>query len=459
MSKFIQTINPATEQSLNEYLILTENEIDFKLNYAYKSFKSWSKINIATRSQSMLKLASLLKKKKEELAHLMACEMGKPIKSGILEIEKCALLCEHYALHSENYLTPHLIKTEMHKTFVCYQAQGLVLAIMPWNFPFWQVFRAAVPALMAGNGVILKHAPNTTGCGQKIIDLFIEADFPQWLFQAFVLDNFLTLKTIAHKYIIGVTFTGSVETGKIIAMTAGKNLKKVILELGGNDPYIVLEDANLDLAADSIVTSRLNNCGQVCIAPKRIIVVKTILDLFVAKIISKMANYKMGDPLLNETNLGPMARDDLRNKVHKQVVATVKSGATLHNGGKIPKGKGFYYPPTLLLNVTREMPAFNEELFGPVINIIAANDEQDAITLANNSEYGLGGGVFTNNIKRGEEIAKNEIEAGSCFVNTFVSSDPRVPFGGIKNSGFGRELSKEGIVEFVNIKTVSIKAS
>lgn len=452
----IQTINPATEAVLQEYPTFNEKQIEALIDAGHLTFNIWKKTTFLQRKQAMLKMASLLRQKKNDFALLMASEMGKPISAGKAEIEKCAWVCEHYAEHAEDYLQPRTIQTEMKKTLVCYQPLGIVFAIMPWNFPFWQVFRFAVPTLMAGNAVILKHAPISTGTGEAIAALFLEAGFPDHLFQHFILDNEMAAKVIAHKKIVAVTLTGSERAGQVVAANAGSHLKKAVLELGGNDPYVILEDADLDLAANCIVTSRLNNSGQVCIAAKRIIAVKSICDQLVENIKEKMARYKMGNPLDETTNLGPMARDDLRKTLHEQVLKSVKLGAKLAIGGEIPKGRGFYYPPTLLLEVSKGTPAFDEELFGPVIAIINAENEMDAIQLANQSEYGLGAAVFTKDLARGEHIARYELEAGACFVNAFVASDPRVPFGGIKNSGYGRELSKEGILEFVNTKTVAI---
>ncbi|OCH98479.1 succinate-semialdehyde dehydrogenase [Legionella jamestowniensis] len=452
----IQTVNPATEEVLNEYHLLTEEQIEACIDAAQVSFKVWKKTPFSQRKQLMLNLAKLLRDKKEELALLIAKEMGKPITSGKAEIEKCAWVCEHYAENAEHYLQPRPIQTEMKKTKVCYQPLGIVFAIMPWNFPFWQVFRFAVPALMAGNAAILKHAPISTGTGNKIAALFEEAGFPKHLFQHFVLDNDLAAKVIANNKIVAVTLTGSEKAGAAVASNAAEHLKKAVLELGGSDPYLVLHDADLDLAAKAIVTSRLNNSGQVCIAAKRILAVEPIHDKLVEKIKALMANYQMGDPLDEKTNMGPMARDDLRKSLHEQVVKSVKSGAKLIEGGEIPKRKGFYYPPTLLLNVKKGMPAFDEELFGPVLAVTKVKDEAEAIQMANDTSYGLGAAVFTKDLARGEHIAQYEIEAGACFVNALVASDPRVPFGGIKRSGFGRELSKEGILEFVNTKAVAV---
>ncbi|WP_454783647.1 NAD-dependent succinate-semialdehyde dehydrogenase [Legionella sp. WA2024007413] len=455
----IQTVNPATEQTLQSYNCLSEQEVTEKLNKAHEAYLEWKKTSFSKRKALMLRLAQLLKSKTEELAHLMSVEMGKPITAGIAEINKCAWLCEHYAEHAEEYLAEKVVQTDMKKSKVCHLPLGVVFAIMPWNFPFWQVFRFAVPTLMAGNVAVLKHAPISSGTGNKIEELFLEAGFPEYVFQHLIVDNDGAAKIIEHPAVIAVTLTGSGRAGSAVASHAGKFLKKAVLELGGSDPYIVLEDADLDLAARCIVNSRLSNSGQVCIAAKRIIVLKSVEEELVQKIIEHISTFKMGDPLNSETKLGPLARSDLRENLHIQVEKSVKQGAKLLLGGIIPEGKGFYYPPTLLTNVTPGMPAFDEELFGPVIAIITVNNEKEAIEYANQSQYGLGAAVFTRNLERGEHIATYEIEAGACFVNAFVASDPRLPFGGIKESGFGRELSREGILEFVNTKTIAISDS
>ncbi|KTD20279.1 succinate semialdehyde dehydrogenase [Legionella lansingensis] len=455
----IRTINPATEEVLKEYSTLSEKQLSAYIDAAHLCFKVWRKTPFSQRKQAMLRLAKLLRDKKDDLALLIATEMGKPITAGRAEIEKCAWVCEHYAENAESYLQPRLVKTEMKKAMVCYQPLGVIFAIMPWNFPFWQVFRFAAPSIMAGNVAILKHAPISTGTGNKIAELFLEAGFPEHLFQHFVLDNDLAAKVIANDKIVAVTLTGSEKAGSIVASNAAAHLKKAVLELGGSDPYLVLHDADLDLAAKAIVTSRLNNAGQVCIAAKRVIAVDSVCNQLTDKIQNLMANYHPGDPLDDTTNMGPMARDDLRKSLHEQVEKSVKCGAKLVEGGVIPKRKGFYYPPTLLTEVKKGMPAFDEELFGPVIAITRVQDEVEAIQLANETQYGLGAAVFTQDLARGEHIAQHEIEAGSCFVNAYVASDPRLPFGGIKRSGFGRELSKEGILEFVNTKTVAVNDS
>ncbi len=452
----IQTINPTNEQVLASYDCLNEKEIYHKIDQGQEAYLTWRQTSFSTRKQLMNQMANLLRKQSDELAKLMSMEMGKPINQGKAEIEKCALLCEHYVAHVEEYLAPRFIKIEMKTAKVCYTPLGIVFAIMPWNFPFWQVFRFAVPTIMAGNAAILKHAPISTGTGNKIEELFKQAGFPSFLFQHFIVDNDGASKIIEHQSIIAVTLTGSERAGRSVAAQAGNNLKKTVLELGGCDPYLILEDADLELAAQNIVTSRLNNAGQVCIAAKRIIVIKTIKEQLIEKIQKHISDYVMGDPLDPKIKLGPMARKDLRDTLQIQVEKSLKQGAKLLGGGIIPNKRGFYYPPTLLTEVKPGMPAFDEELFGPVIAVCSAETEEEAIKLANKGSYGLGAAVFTRDLKRGERIATEEIEAGVCFVNAFVVSDPRLPFGGIKNSGYGRELSKEGILEFVNTRTVVV---
>ncbi|MBL7478840.1 NAD-dependent succinate-semialdehyde dehydrogenase [Legionella bononiensis] len=455
----IQTINPATEQLLAVYDCLNDDAINTKIEAGHNAYLSWKNSPFIKRQGLMLQLAHILEQNKEELAHLMSQEMGKPITSGKAEIDKCSWVCEHYAEHAESYLASRTIETEMKTAKVCYRPLGIVFGIMPWNFPFWQVFRFAVPTLMAGNAALLKHAPISSGTGNRIELLFKEADFPPNLFQHIIIDNEGAAKVIQNPYVSGVTLTGSERAGSSVASQAGKYLKKSVLELGGSDPYLILEDADTDLAAHSIVASRLNNSGQVCIAAKRVIVVKAIEKELTQKIMEHISSYKMGNPLDPKTNLGPLARKDLRDNLHNQVEKSMKQGAKLLLGGIIPEGKGFYYPPTVLTDIKPGMAAFDEELFGPVISICAVESEEEGISFANKGKYGLGAAVFTRNVQKGERIASNEIEAGVCFVNSFVASDPRVPFGGIKHSGYGRELSREGILEFVNTKTIAISDS
>ncbi|MFZ4077589.1 MAG: NAD-dependent succinate-semialdehyde dehydrogenase [Legionellaceae bacterium] len=453
----IQTINPATGACINAYPLLKADQLIKAITNTQQAFHGWKKTSFVMRSELMHEAALLLRQHKNTYAHLMAQEMGKPIAAGALEIEKCATVCEHYATHTADYLASQTLKSEQKTSIVTYQPLGIVFGIMPWNFPFWQVFRFAVPTLMAGNAVLLKHAPITTGSGLMIQALFEEAGFPPSLFQTLLIDIPSAADVIAHDDVAAVTFTGSTNAGRTIASAAGQHLKKVVLELGGNDPYLVLHDADLKHAAACLVTSRLNNAGQSCIAAKRIIVVESVMDDFMQHLEKEMDRYTLGDPINPNTTLGPMAREDLRATLHDQVMRSQDQGARLVLGGVLPEGPGFYYPKTLLTHVKPGMPAFDEELFGPVLSIIQAKNEQEAIQLANQSRYGLGGGVFTQDIKRGEAIALHAIETGSCFINECVSSTPHLPFGGIKNSGYGRELSREGQLEFVNIKTMVIQ--
>lgn len=452
----IQTINPVTGNVLHHYQLLNKAQVEHQIDNAYERFQSWRKTDVAKRRVFMLNLANCLRTKQDELAILMATEMGKPITAGIAEIQKCAWVCEHYAEHAASYLAPQLIKTDMKKSMICYQPLGIVFAVMPWNFPFWQVFRFAAPNIMAGNIGLLKHAAISTGTGNAIMALFQEAGFPEHVFQHIVIDTDMAAYVIAHERVAGVTLTGSERAGRIVASNAGSHLKKTVLELGGSDPYIVLADADLDLAAKNIVASRLNNSGQTCIAAKRTIVVREVAEQLIVKMIELASQYTMGDPLDPNTQLGPMARADLRDSLHQQVVDSLAAGATLRMGGVIPDKPGYYYPVTVLADAHSGMPAFDDELFGPVFVVITAGDEADAIRLANQTRFGLGAAVFTRDLKRGEYIATHEIEAGTCFVNSMVVSDPRLPFGGIKHSGYGRELSREGFLEFMNIKTVGI---
>lgn len=453
----IQTFNPSTGIALKTYTCLPNVDIDALIQAAHKTYQTWHKTSVQERAKHMSRLADLLIKNKDKYAALIATEMGKPITSGRAEIEKCALACRHYATHSATYLAPRTIQTEATKSYICYEPTGLLFAIMPWNFPFWQVFRCAAPNLMAGNGVILKHAPIVTGCALAIEDLFREAGFPAGIFLTLVIDEEQAKQVIAHPHIIGVTLTGSERAGKAVAAEAGKHTKKVVLELGGNDPYLILEDADLEQAAEICLQSRLANSGQVCIAAKRLIVVASIKEVFQKYVMAQLDRYTMGDPLDEHIQLGPLARADLRKKLHQQIQISVSQGARLVCGGRVPTGKGFYYPITVLDNVKEGMLACEDELFGPVITFITAKDEADAIRIANNSRYGLGAAIFTRDSARGEKIAATQLKAGSCFVNKSVTSDARLPFGGTKSSGFGRELAEVGMHEFMNIKTVVVR--
>ncbi len=453
----IEVINPATNQVINKYDEMTWEEIESILENTQKAYEGWKGSTFSERSKKMKAAAKLLKEGKEKYARLMADEMGKPLAQGRAEAEKCAWCCEYYAENAEKFLSPELVDTDASRSYVAFNPLGIVLAVMPWNFPFWQVFRFAAPGLMAGNAGILKHASNVPGCALAIEEIFRNAEFPENLFRTVLVNNQVVANIIEHPYVKAVTLTGSTPAGKSVASKAGSVMKKTVLELGGSDPYVILKDADLDLAVDTCVTSRLINGGQSCIAAKRFIVVNEIRNRFEEMFVEKMKSKKMGNPLEEGVDLGPQARIDLRNALHRQVVISVEKGARLLLGGTIPDREGAYYEPTVLTDVKKGMPAYDEELFGPVAAIIPVESEAEAIRVANDSEFGLGAAVFTRDIKRGENIAAEKFEAGACFVNTFVKSDPRLPFGGVKESGYGRELSSYGIREFVNIKTVYIK--
>jgi succinate-semialdehyde dehydrogenase/glutarate-semialdehyde dehydrogenase len=387
----------------------------------------------------------------------MTLEMGKPVLQSKAEVEKCAWVCRYYAENAERFLQDEPIATDASKSYAAFQPLGVILGIMPWNFPFWQVFRFAAPTLMAGNTIILKHASNVTRSALAIEKIFSDAGFPDSVFTAILVPGSQAGQVISNPAIKGISLTGSSAAGRAVAMEAGKHLKKCVLELGGSDPYIILADADLDAAIETCVASRLINGGQSCIAAKRFIVDKSIYKQFSEMFVEKFSSIRMGDPMDAANHLGPLARRDLRDELHSQTVRSLSQGAVLAIGGVVPDGAHSFYPPTILLNVTASMPAFCEELFGPVAPILVAENEQQAISLANNSVYGLGAAVFTKDITRGEHIAKHKLRAGSCFVNAFVKSDPRLPFGGINDSGYGRELSHYGIKEFTNLKSIYIK--
>ncbi|MCX7880215.1 MAG: NAD-dependent succinate-semialdehyde dehydrogenase [Ignavibacteria bacterium] len=456
MEKFA-TINPTTEEIIQEYVELSESEIDAKIELASKVFREWSSLKIQQRCELLKKVSDELIANRERIAELITLEMGKPLKQSYAEVDKCAWVCNYYAENAENHLSDISIPTEMQKSYVAFIPLGTVLAIMPWNFPFWQVFRFAAPSLVAGNTGLLKHSRNTMGCAIEIEKVFLNAGFPEGVFQNLVIGSRKVEKVIKDARVKAVTLTGSTPVGKDVAGLAGFNLKKTVLELGGSDPYIILKDAPLEVTVETCVTARLINNGQSCIAAKRFIVEKPIFDDFVSLFVKRMASKKLGNPFELDTELGPLARSDLRIDLQSQVERSIQLGDDLLLGGNIPDGIGYFYPATVVLTKNHISPVFSEETFGPVASIISADNEMVAIELANSSPFGLGAGIFTSDIEKGEAIARNKLEAGCCFVNDFVKSDPRLPFGGIKESGYGRELSIFGIREFVNIKTVCVK--
>jgi len=450
----MQSINPYTNQVIATY---TEHKLIQAVQIiekAHISFSSWKNLDVQTRAKYMLALADLLRKKRDTLATLITSEVGKIISESKAEIDKCAWLCEYYAENAGNMLEDEGITSDGAKSYIRFDPIGIIYAIMPWNFPFWQVLRFAVPTIMAGNTVILKHAPNVMGCAMAIEQLFIDAGFPENTFRNLIIPVELSENVIAHPLIQGVTLTGSQKAGSIVASQAGKYLKKSVMELGGSDPYIVLADAEINNACKMGVCSRMLNAGQVCISAKRFIVEESIFDDFVAEQKSLLENLQLGDPMLEETDMGPMARPDLLEQIEKQVNESVKMGAKLITGGR--RVNNSFYAPTLLTNVKKGMPVYDEETFGPVSVAIPANDAEDAVRIANDTPYGLGASIWTQDIQLAEKMA-GQIDAGAVFINGMTKSDPRLPFGGTKRSGYGRELSHFGIREFVNIKTVWVK--
>ena len=451
----IASINPASGDTIRTYNELTPVETTAAVDQAHYAWQAWRTTSFADRARLMKQSASVLRLRAGELARLMALEMGKPLAQGHAEIEKCAWVCEYYAENAESQLAPDVIATNASRSYVAFEPVGVVLAVMPWNFPFWQVYRFAAPTLMAGNVGVLKHASNVPGCALAIEEVFVQAGFPRGVFRTLLIGNAQVKAVIEHRHVRAVSLTGSTPAGRAVAAQAGAVLKKSVLELGGSDAYVVLADADLDHAVTTCVTSRLINGGQSCIAAKRFIVVDAVREAFTEKFVALMKSKMVGDPLLDGTDVGPLARADLRDALHKQVRASIERGARLLLGGECPPGIGAYYPPTVLTDVAPGMPAYDEELFGPVAAIIGARDESDAIRIANDSVFGLGAAVFTRDGAHGERIARR-IDAGATFVNALVASDPRLPFGGVKESGYGRELGSYGIREFVNVKTVVV---
>lgn len=452
----LRSISPTTNTLIAEYSEMSPEEVKAIVQVVHEEWQRWRKTDINFRSTLMRRLAGVLQDGSERYARLMSDEMGKPITVAKAEITKCAWVCEYYADHAAAFLSDESVVTEAAKSYVSYQPLGVVLAVMPWNFPLWQVFRFAAPAVMAGNAALLKHASNVTGCALAMETMFRLAGFPENLFRAVLVPGHRVVEVIADRNVQAVTLTGSVQAGRAVAMEAGRYLKKTVLELGGSDPYLVLADADISHAAVLCAKSRMINGGQSCIAAKRVIVVESVYDAFVAKVVEEMKSYIMGGPLDEKTQFGPMAMQNQRDALHEQVKQSVAKGAHCVLGGKIPEGDGAYYPATVLTEVAPGMPAYDEELFGPVMAVIRAKDEADAVRIANDSVFGLGAAVFTQNVGRGEEIARQELQSGCCVVNDFVKSDPRLPFGGVRESGYGRELSYFGIREFVNIKAVVV---
>lgn len=449
----IQSINPATEELLESFELSSPAQIDEALEEAYTTWYSWRETTFAERGAIMRRVAQYLRDHKATLARIATLEMGKPIVESEAEVEKCAWNCDFYADNAEKFLADECIKTNASESYVAFRPLGVVLALMPWNFPYWQVFRFAAPALMAGNTIVLKHASNVSRVALEIEHILRENGLPEGAFRTVLVPGAQTASLIADRRVAAVTLTGSEEAGIAVAEVSGHHLKKNVLELGGSDAFIVLEDADIHAAARAAVQGRFKNAGQSCIAAKRFIVVESVADTFEQKFLEAASQLRVGDPLDCETQIGPMARGDLRDALHEQVRASIEMGARVILGGKPRKGKGYYYEPTIVTNVTPEMPLFREETFGPVAAIIRARNTDHAIELANDSTFGLGGCLWTSDIEQGRKLA-GYIESGGVFINGVTTSDPRLPFGGIKHSGYGRELSSFGIREFVNIQTV-----
>jgi succinate-semialdehyde dehydrogenase / glutarate-semialdehyde dehydrogenase len=451
----MKSINPATGKLIKEYAEHTPAQCDAVIDQVYHDWKSWKQETFAHRAKLMMKAADILEKHRQEYGLLITREMGKVIGEAVAEVEKSALVCRYYAENAEKFLSDEEIGSDAHQSLVAFEPLGPVLTVMPWNFPFWQVFRFAAPALMAGNAGVLKHASNVPGCALAIENIFAEAGFPGHIFRSLMIGSKMVEHVIKNKHIMAATLTGSEYAGSKVAEICGRHLKKTVLELGGSDPFVVLADADLDKCTKTAVTARMVNNGQSCIAAKRFIVVKEVYDEFLKKVIAAINSLKTGNPENPETDFGPLARPDLLEELDVQIKKSVSMGAKIETGGEVIAGDGFYYKPAVISGVKPDMPVFHEETFGPALAVIKAQNEEEAIRLANQSVYGLGGSLWTQDIDKGLRLAR-QIESGAVFVNGMTKSDPRLPFGGIKRSGYGRELAHYGIREFVNIKTIWI---
>ena len=449
----IQSINPATEEVIQTFELYSEAQVNQALEQAHTTFLSWRETTFSERSAHLHAVARYLRSHKEECARLSTLEMGKPIVEAEAEIDKCAWACDFYADNAEHFLADESVATNATQSYISFLPLGVVLAIMPWNYPYWQVFRFAAAALMAGNTVVLKHASNVSMAALEIERIFNASGLPQGVFNTILVPGSQVENLIADPRVAAITLTGSDAAGVSVGTASGHALKKAVLELGGSDAFIVLADADLDAAAQMAVRARFQNTGQSCIAAKRFIVVEEVAAAFEQKFSAAAAQLRVGDPFDRETQVGPMPRADLRAELDKLVQESVKMGAHVALGGEPLSGKGFFYPPTILTNVTTDMPVFNEETFGPVAAVIRARDDEHAIQLANSSQFGLSSNLWTQNVERARKLARR-IEAGGVFINGMTTSDPRLPFGGVKRSGFGRELSLFGIREFVNIQTI-----
>jgi succinate-semialdehyde dehydrogenase / glutarate-semialdehyde dehydrogenase len=450
----LESINPSNGELLERFPVWSSDKLDEVIAQVAAQNVLWGgTVSISQRAVILRKVAEILSNRRDELARMMALEMGKPIGAGQAEVEKCAWVCDYYAEHAKEFLADEIIQTDASKSFIRYQPLGTVLAVMPWNYPLWQFFRFGAPALMAGNTIVLKHASNVTLCAIEIEKILLEAGLQENVFRTLLITSKQVNHVINSPHVSAVTLTGSEGAGRAVGEAAGKALKPSVLELGGSDPFIVLEDANIKDAAQTGTLARTLNAGQSCIAAKRFIIETNIYEQFMDAFLSRMKDVVVGDPLNSDTQVGPLARHDLRDELHMQVESSIKAGAELMLGGEIPSGLGAFYPVTVLANVKPGMPAYDEEMFGPVAACIRVKDQEEAIRVANDTKFGLGASLWTTNLEAAYKLV-NRIESGAVFINGLVKSDPRLPFGGIKASGYGRELSAQGIREFVNIKTV-----
>lgn len=456
MTNLVTTINPATEETIADYTLLNLEQANNEVDKSHDAFLQWRHTSVEERAEYLNKLADVFKKNQKSLAQLMTQEMGKLYQQGLQEVELCAAICRYSAEQGPVQLADEERLMENGRAIITYQPTGVLLGIQPWNFPLYQVIRYAVTNIMAGNTAILKHAGNVFGMAEKIEQMFSDAGFPDYVFKNLLIDGKTASELISHSAIRGVTFTGSDGTGKKVAEQAGKHVKKTVLELGSNDAYLVLDDADLELAIKTCMQGRMVNNGQTCVSAKRFVVVEALYDDFKAAIAKQFEAMKLGDPMDEETDLGPMAREDLRDKIHDQVQESVKAGAKVVVGGEVPKQTGFYYPATLIENLSPGMPAYDDELFGPVASLIKAKDNNDAMRIANDSRYGLGGGIISKDEKRAIELAKKHFDTGMININGYGLAQPNLPFGGVKDSGYGREHGGFGIREFVNIKAIMI---
>ena len=450
------SLNPSTNQLIQTYASWDSSRLEQALEKTRRAQQAWAQTSFSQRAEVLRNAAMQLRAQRDRYATLITQEMGKPLREARAEVEKCTTVCDYYAQHGEEFMRAEPVKSEASKSYIAHHPLGVVLAVMPWNFPFWQAFRAAAPALMAGNALLLKHAPNVPQCALAIETIFRECGLPDGVFTNLMIEVEQVAEVIASPHVHAVTLTGSEAAGRKVAALAGQHLKKCVLELGGSDPFIVLHDADMELAANMAVASRFMNCGQSCIAAKRFIVVPQIADEFLQKLKIKVGALKVGDPMDDATQIGPMARLDLRDELHRQVSDSIAQGAVAITGCKPVEREGFFYQPSILDRVSPQTRAWHEELFGPAAIVIRAANEADALRIANDTRFGLGSSIWSRDTARAEQLAA-QIQAGSTFINGMVKSDPRLPFGGVKASGYGRELSRLGMLEFVNAKTVWVR--